>query len=154
MKVPLGWDIVQAQTDPNARKYLPELGGSYQGTASGVIGGAVAETVAEESTVYKFGRQILLAVVVGSLTAVGTEVLLDFIRGSDLYKAVISERKQKKKEPNMITNVKNKNKGLSTQNKVLLGLVVLGAGLTQAPKNVRQKVVYGIVGYGVYVGYN
>jgi len=51
----------------------------------------------------------------------------------------------------MITNTKNK--GLSTQNKVLLGLVVLGAGLTQAPKKVRQKVVYGIVGYGFYVGY-
>ena len=96
MDVPLGWDIVQVQTDPEARKHLPELG-SYQGTASGTIGGAVAETVTEgrqEGTITKFGRQIILAIIVGSLTAVGTEILLDYIRGSETYERLISKRRR------------------------------------------------------------
>ena len=93
MEVPFGWDIVKAQKDPEARKYLPELGAVS--AASSSIGGAVGDAVAEESTVTKFGRQILIAVVVGSFTAIGTEIMLDYLRNSEIYERLVSKRPRK-----------------------------------------------------------
>ena len=103
LTVPFGWDIVQAQHDPNARQYLPELGS----TVTGMIGGAVGEAVSEESSarspteeeggLSKFAKQIGLAIVVGSLTAVGTEILLDYLRSSDAYKALMSREARRKR---------------------------------------------------------
>ena len=88
MSVPLGWDIVATQHDPDARKYLPELGG----VASGTIGGAVGEAVGEvglAGNLKKFAVQIGIAIVAGSLTAVGTEILLDYLRASSLYQQLV-----------------------------------------------------------------
>jgi len=94
MDVPMGWDIVATQNDPEARKYLPELGS----ITSSMVGGAVGEVAGEASNtgITKFAKQIAVAIVAGSLTAVGTEIMLDYLRASDLYENLILKKQKRK----------------------------------------------------------
>jgi len=100
MDVPLGWDIVATQSDPEARKYLPELGGVASSIVGSTVGGAVGEAAGEASVtrnVAKFAKQVAVAIVAGSLTAVGTEILLDYLRASALYKKLVLKKNKRSK---------------------------------------------------------
>lgn len=95
MKVPLGWDIVKAVSgDPAAAKFLPEL--SYGSTATGIVAGNVSEvfTDSQGSTSANFHRKVVEAVLIGTTTALITQILLDYIRGSQWYKKNIGKRRR------------------------------------------------------------
>jgi len=92
LNVPFGWDIGQAQSDPEARKHLPELAGVTTATIAGSVAEA-AGSAEQEGTLTKYGKQILVAVIVGSMTAVATEMMLEYIRTSPQYKAWRKGRK-------------------------------------------------------------
>lgn len=99
MQVPLGWDIVKAQSDPDARKYLPELGAidfgaSSSGVAAGAIAGSLADKIMDQG-IAKFTLNIGLAVLVGSITAAGTEIMMDYLRASDLYQSLVLRKGKK-----------------------------------------------------------
>lgn len=94
LEVPLGWDIVATQDDPNARKYLPELGGVSSVGAS--VGGSVAESV-EDLGITNFGKKIGLAIITGALVSAGTEILLDYLRASPLYQSLVLRKPKNKK---------------------------------------------------------
>jgi len=94
MKVPLGWDIVKAVSgDPEAARYLPEL--NLGSTASGIVAGNVSDVVssAQSSTSADFHKKIVEAVIIGTTTAVVTQLLLDYIRGTRWYRSKISKKK-------------------------------------------------------------
>jgi ATP/ADP translocase len=94
MKVPLGWDIVKAVSgDPEAARYLPEL--NLGSTASGIVAGNVSDVVssARSSTSADFHKKIVEAVIIGTTTAVVTQLLLDYIRGTRWYRSKISKKK-------------------------------------------------------------
>ena len=96
MSVPMGWDIVQTQHNPNARKYLPELGALISPStaiASGVVGTSVEAN--ETFNMKKFSKEIFVGVLAGSLTAIVTEIALEYIRTSDWYKTFFKDRKAK-----------------------------------------------------------
>jgi hypothetical protein len=95
MKVPLGWDIVSAVSgNPEAAKYLPEL--NLGSTATGIVAGNVSEVVAasDGSTSKNFHRKIAEAVIIGTTTAIITQLLLDYIRGSKWYKKNIGKNRR------------------------------------------------------------
>lgn len=103
MQVPLGWDIVKAQHDPNARKYLPELGALDYGVSakSGAVGAAVAGSITDkiaQQGIGKFTLNVGLAVLVGSITVAGTEILMDYLRASDLYQSLVLRKGTKGKK--------------------------------------------------------
>ena len=103
MQVPLGWDIVKAQNDPNARKYLPELGALDYGVSvkSGAVGAAVAGSLTDkiaQQGIGKFTLNVGLAVLVGSITVAGTEILMDYLRASDLYQSLVLRKGKKGKK--------------------------------------------------------
>ena len=81
LKVPLGWDVGKG-TDK-----LPELGATF-------VTGTIAGSVADEG-LSGHVHKIFRASLVGAITAVTTEVLLDYIKSSDIYKKYISNRKKK-----------------------------------------------------------
>jgi hypothetical protein len=98
MKVPLGWDIVQTQNDSNARKYLPELSGidgirPTSASAGGAVGASVESN--EEFNIKKFTKDIVVAVIAGSLTAIGTEIMLDYIKSGIWYQTYILRKGKK-----------------------------------------------------------
>ena len=93
LEVPLGWDIVATQNDPNARKYLPELGG----VTGAFVGGAMADAM-EEMGVTKFGKNVALAILTGALVSAGTEILLDYLRASPFYQALVLRKPRPKKK--------------------------------------------------------
>jgi hypothetical protein len=90
MSVPLGWDIVKAQNDPQARQYLPELGSVDMG---GIVGTGMTRGILNTDLVKKgieiLQKDIILAIVIGSITSAGTEIMLDYLRSSDLYQSLV-----------------------------------------------------------------
>jgi len=95
MNVPLGWDVVKAQHDRHARKFLPELGSPDMGRISTGVGASLADSIMEQG-IGKFSVNLGLAIVVGALTAAGTEIMLDYLRASDLYQSLILKKGKKK----------------------------------------------------------
>jgi len=91
MDVPLGWDIVKAQTDPEARRYMPELGSVGRPSVIGpTVGGSVGEAIMENNSKAKdFFKTIGFAILTGALVGAGTEILLDYLRASKIYKALV-----------------------------------------------------------------
>jgi transglutaminase-like putative cysteine protease len=94
LSVPLGWDVVEAKRR-SGKDALPELG-AFGSTAivAGTIGGSVGEAAAKSRTLTfkKFAKEIGFAVAVGSFTAIGTEILLDFIKSFDWYRKVMRKK--------------------------------------------------------------
>ena len=66
-----------------------------------MVGGAVGEVAGEQATeddgLTKFAKQIIIAIVAGSLTAVGTEIMLDYLRASTLYQSLVLKKRNRRK---------------------------------------------------------
>jgi hypothetical protein len=90
MQVPLGWDVVAAK---EGSANMPEFG-----SAAAARGLHVAGSVGEGTgrSFGAFGREIVLAIIVGSLTAVGTELFLDYVRSSKAYRRIVTQRHRKR----------------------------------------------------------
>lgn len=88
LKVPLGWDVTQGTNK------LPELGRVSGGMAAGAVAGSLADKIAQQG-LGKFTLNIGLAVLVGSITAAGTEIMMDYLRASDLYQSLVLRKRKK-----------------------------------------------------------
>ena len=100
MEVPLGWDIVKAQNDPDARKYLPELGSidmGAPGMAAGIVAGSLSDKILDQG-IPKFALNMTLAIIIGGITVAGTEILMDYLRASDFYQSLVLRKGKKGKK--------------------------------------------------------
>ncbi len=93
MPVPLGWDVVAAGGK------LPEMGnfGAAGGTGTGIGIGVGAASVDKTQTQFSgLLFEIGIAVVIGMATAIGTELMLEFVKTTDWYHRRIQTRRDRR----------------------------------------------------------